>query len=310
MERLNTLSLVSNKHKKLFLCLDSKFDVKERVDIILSPEFYWVRIFDIPVKNTTQARHVLPTLFEDILENTFELSYQVLKLEDGKYLCFAYINKKIFEAIKSAGISNSQVNSIYFAQTECKDFPQFKVCNKAFLYTNENILVKVPSSILTNDVDLENSLQDLKLSSNKVDIKLYNSSLSQKQIYSLLIVMLIVCFVNIFKIFDYKSEISLLDDKIDSTKKASKLPSSMIQTNSILDSYKVTFKEQTNIREAISYILEDRRFVLDSIEINKQNFDLDYKSVSIDTLKAYLSKKYEIVSIVKVGDIVKVRIKI
>lgn len=305
------MSLVSNKHKKLFLCLDSKVDIKDRVDIILSPEFYWVRIFDIPVKNSSQAAHVLPTLFEDVLERTNELSYQVLKLEDGKYLCFAYINKKIFEAIKNAGISSSQVNSIYFAQTECMQFKQFTVCNKSFLYTKDNVLVKVPSSLLTQNINLEENLENIKLSSNKVDIKLYNSSLSTKQIYSLLVVMLIVCFVNIFKIFDYSSEISTLEEKIESTKKASKLPSSMIQTNSILDTYKLKQKSQIELREAISYILKDKRFELESIQIKKRNFELEYKAINdVDSLKNYLTKKYELLSFRKVGQTLKVRIKI
>lgn len=305
------MSLVSNKHKKLFLCLDSKVDIKDRVDIILSPEFYWVRVFDIPVKNTTQARHVLPTLFEDVLETTNELSYQVLKLEDSKYLCFAYINKKIFEAIKNAGISSSQVNSIYFAQTECQGFKQFTVCNKAFLYTQDEILVKVPNALLTQSIHLEEKLEDIKLSSNKVDIKLYNSSLSSKQIYSLLIVMLVICFVNIFKLFDYSSEISNLEEKIESTKKASKLPNSMIQTNSILDTYKLKQKSQIELREAISYILEDKRFELESIQIKKRNFELEYKTVNdIDSLKNYLTKKYELLSFRKVGQNLKIRIKI
>lgn len=305
------MSLVSNKHKKLFLCLDSKVDIKDRVDIILSPEFYWVRIFDIPVKNSSQAAHVLPTLFEDVLETTNELSYQVLKLEDGKYLCFAYINKKIFEAIKNAGISSSQVNSIYFAQTECMQFKQFTVCNKSFLYTKDNVLVKVPSSLLTQNINLEENLENIKLSSNKVDIKLYNSSLSTKQIYSLLVVMLIVCFVNIFKIFDYSSEISTLEEKIESTKKASKLPSSMIQTNSILDTYKLKQKSQIELREAILYILKDKRFELKSIQIKKRNFELEYKAINdVDSLKNYLTKKYELLSFRKVGQTLKVRIKI
>lgn len=305
------MSLVSNKHKKLFLCLDSKVDIKDRVDIILSPEFYWVRIFDIPVKNSSQAAHVLPTLFEDVLETTNELSYQVLKLEDGKYLCFAYINKKIFEAIKNAGISSSQVNSIYFAQTECMQFKQFTVCNKSYLYTKDNVLVKVPSSLLTQNINLEENLENIKLSSNKVDIKLYNSSLSTKQIYSLLVVMLIVCFVNIFKIFDYSSEISTLEEKIESTKKASKLPSSMIQTNSILDTYKLKQKSQIELREAILYILKDKRFELKSIQIKKRNFELEYKAINdVDSLKNYLTKKYELLSFRKVGQTLKVRIKI
>ena len=90
------MNLVLNKNSKIFLCSNTKIETSFKVDIILSPEFYWVRIFDIPVKNITQAKNVLPTLFEDIVDSISDLSYQVIKLEDNKYLCFAYINKRIY----------------------------------------------------------------------------------------------------------------------------------------------------------------------------------------------------------------------
>ena len=93
------MNLVLDKNSKIFLCADTKIESSFKVDIILSPEFYWIRIFELPVKNITQAKNVLPTLFEDIVENTSEHSYQVLKLEENKYLCFAYVNKRIYEEI-------------------------------------------------------------------------------------------------------------------------------------------------------------------------------------------------------------------
>lgn len=166
------MNLVLNKNSKIFLCSNTKIETTFKVDIILSPEFYWVRIFDIPVKNITQAKNVLPTLFEDIVDNTNDLSYQVIKLEDNKYLCFAYVNKRIYEAIKDSGVNLSLVNAVYFAQNECKDFDGFSVENKGFVYTQDGILVKVPTSLLKQNLDLNEHINEINLSSNKVDIKL------------------------------------------------------------------------------------------------------------------------------------------
>ena len=110
-----------------------------KVDIILSPEFYWIRIFDIPVKNIAQAKAVLPSLFEDILLKVGELSYQVIKLEEGKYLCFAYINKKVFEAIKNSGINLSLVKTnsgyLFLSISICVDFPHVSIPSIA-MYTH------------------------------------------------------------------------------------------------------------------------------------------------------------------------------
>ena len=260
----------SNKIKKIFLCSNIKIYENSKVDIILSPEFYWVRLFDIPVKNIAQAKAVLPSLFEDILLKVDELSYQVIKLEEGKYLCFAYINKKIFESIKNSGISLSLVNAVYFAQNECKDFKQFSVGNKSFLYTNDNILVKVPNNILSEKIELNDFIENINLSSNKIDIKLYNNLLSSKQIKIVLIVCSIISLVNFSKYFVYKSEISKQEKKIEEIRTSNK-------------------------REALSYILSNN---IDIKTIFLENDILEITVLNIDKkrIEEYISKRYKIVS--------------
>lgn len=290
------MSLVSSKNNKVFLCTNTKLQINHKVDIILSPEFYWVRIFDIPVKSLTQARHVLPTLFEDILENTDDLSYQVLKLEDNKYLCFAYINKKIYEAIKNSGINLSLVNSIYFAQNECKDFPQFTVEDKSFLYTDDNILVKVPNAIISEKVNLNDYIEKINLSSNKVEIKLYNNILTPKQIYTILAICFVLSIINFYKIFDYKNEISNIDEKIVKIKNNSNFPSSTLQADSIIEKYKTVAKLEIKKREALEYVLQNNSFKLKNVELNRESLTLNYENADKKKLEEYLSKKYKIIS--------------
>lgn len=285
----------SNKIKKIFLCSNMKIYENSKVDIILSPEFYWVRIFDIPVKNITQAKAVLPSLFEDILLKVGELSYQVIKLEDGKYLCFAYINKKIFEAIKNSGISLSLVNAVYFAQNECNDFRQFSVEDKSFLYTDDNILVKVPNEMLSQKVELNDFVENINFSSNKIDIKLYNNLLSPKQIKTVLIICSIISVVNFSKYFIYKSEISNQEKKIEDIRSSNNLPASSIQTDSIINSNKKIAQKEINKREALSYILSNN---IDIKTISLDNDVLEINVLNMDKKKVeeYILKKYKIVS--------------
>lgn len=290
------MSLVSNNSNKIFLCSNTKVEIKGKVDIILSPEFYWVRIFDIPVKNISQAKYVLPTLFEDILENINDLSYQVLKLEDDKYLCFAYENKRIFEEIKKSGISLSSVNSIYFAQNECKSYPQFIVNDKSFLYTDDGILVKVPNALLSSPVNLDDKYDELNLSSNKVDIKLYNNVLSSSQIYSIVAVFIILAFVNFYKMFDYKNETLLMEEKIEKLRVTSKLPSSMIQTDSIIKKYKKIVSKEKIKREAIEYILRNKSFKLKRFSLEKDVLNLSFINTDKRKAEKFISKKYKILS--------------
>jgi len=266
-----------------------------KVDIILSPEFYWVRIFDIPVKNIVHAKAVLPSLFEDILLKTTELSYQVIKLEENKYLCFAYVNKKIFEAIKNSGINLSLVNGIYFAQNECKDFKQFSVENKSFLYTDDNILVKVPNEMLSQKVELTNFIENINLSSNKIDIKLYNNLLSSKQIKIILIICFIISLVNFSKYFIYKNEISKQEEKIQEIRTSNNLPISSIQTDSIINSNKTIAQKEINKREALSYILSNN-IDIKTISLDNDVLEINFLNMDKKKVEEYISKKYKIVS--------------
>lgn len=286
----------SSKSKKIFLCSNTKIYENSKVDIILSPEFYWVRIFDIPVKNIVQAKAVLPTLFEDILLKVGELSYQVIKLEDNKYLCFAYINKKIFEAIKNSGINLSLVNAVYFAQNECKDFRQFIVEDKSFLYTDDNILVKVPKEMLSQKVDLNEFIHSVTLSSNKIDIKLYNNFLNTNQIVLVLIICSIVSVLNFSKYFSYKNEISKQDEKIQEIRALNNLPNSSIQTDSIINLNKKIAQKELNKREAIFYILLNNKIEIKDITLENDVLEINVLNTDKKKTEEYISSKYKIIS--------------
>ena len=289
------MSLVSSKSKKVFLCSNIKINETSKVDIILSPEFYWVRLFDIPVKNITQAKAVLPTLFEDILVETDELSYQVIKSADNKYLCFAYINKKIFEAVKNSGINLSLVNEIYFAQNECKEYKQFSIENNSFLYTNDDILVKIPNEFLTQKLDLNDVIKNINLSSNKIDIKFYNNFLSSKQIYIVLIICSIISIINFSKYFSYGNEISKLEQKEEQIKISNNLPSSIIQIDSIIKANKKIAQKEINKREILFYILANN-VVIKDISLQGDVIDINFLNVDKKKIEEYILKRYKIIS--------------
>ncbi len=286
----------SSKSRKIFLSSNTKIYETSKVDIILSPEFYWVRIFDIPVKNITQAKAVLPTLFEDILSKVAELSYQVIKLEENKYLCFAYMNKKIFEAIKQSGVNLSLVNAVYFAQNECKDFHQFIVDDNSFLYTNDNILVKVPNEMLSQKVDLNEFIHSINLSSNKVNIKLYNNYFNQKQLYILIAILSFVSLINFSKIISYSSEISKQNSKMEELIKLNNLPSSMIQIDSIINSNKKIAQLEIKKREALEYILSNGSFEIKDLELQNDLLNINFLNVDKQKIDEFISKKYKIIS--------------
>lgn len=290
------MNIVSNKSKKIFLSTNSRVFENSKVDIILSPEFYWVRIFEIPVKNIFQAKQIIPTLFEDLIDENEDLSYQVIKLEENKYLCFAYINQKIFEAIKESGLNLSLVNRVYFAQNECKEFSQFFIDGKSFLYTNDGILVKVPNEVITKSLDLKEVINSINLSSNRIDIKLYNNFLTPKQINVVLLFCLVLLVLNFSKYFSYSNEISKIDEKIENLKKINNLPTSMIQIDSIISSNKKISQKEIEKREAIFYVLSNKDFEVKNIELQNDVLSIDFLNVDKEKIIQHVSNKYKIIS--------------
>ncbi len=290
------MNLVSSKSRKVFLCSNTKLYETSKVDIILSPEFYWVRIFDIPIKNIVQAKAVLPTLFEDILLKVGELSFQVIKLENNKYLCFAYINKKIFEAVKNSGINLSLVNGIYFAQNECKEFRQFSVEDKSFLYTNDEILVKVPSEVLSQKVELNEFIQNINLSSNKIDVKFYNNFLNSKQIITILVICSIISILNFAKYFVYSNEITKEEEKIQKIRTSNNLPNSTLQTDSIINANKKIAQKEINKREVMVYLLSNNKLQIKNIYLDNDILEVNLLNMDKKNIEEYILKKYKIIS--------------
>jgi len=306
------LTLVSSKEtQKIFLTTKTKIsNIVGSLEIIISPEYYWVRKFEIPVKTETQARHVLPTLFEDIIDDSSSLTYQVIKLEENIFLCFAYNNKKIYEAIKSLNIPISNISSIYFAQNECQNFKSFKVDESKYMYTSEGILVKVPNNLLDEVIDLKKVIGNIKLSTHKLQIKLYNDVLSTKYYYWIFLFFGLLILMNIIKYIDFSSEITKNEMAIEKLKVSSKLPSSMIQTNAIIEKYEKSIDKENKKRNAISYVLSNRNFDLKSLNIEDNILTLEYLSVNKNKVDKFLSKKYKILSSIENSFALKVRIKL
>lgn len=291
------MNIVSNnKNRKVFLSSNTKLYETSKVDIILSPEFYWVRILDIPVKTISQAKAVLPTLFEDLISKSTDLSYQVIKLEDNKYLCFAYLNQKIYETIKHSGLNLSLVNGIYFAQNECTEFRQFIVDGIGFLYTQDNILVKIPNEIISDKVNLNEYIHTINLSSNKIDIKLYNNYFNKKQLNILIIIFVLISIINFIKYISYSNEISKENEKIEEIKKKNNLPSSMIQVDSIINTNKKIAQMEIKKREALEYLFSNGNFEIKHIELDKDILNIDFLNVDKAKIEEFISKKFKIIS--------------
>ena len=148
------LNFSSNASDVFLLHKNSNFVTKGKVDIILSPELYWCKTFSIPITNPKEIKLLLPTYFEDYIEDTTFCSYYFIPLDEPKmYLCFAYKQETIVKAITESGLQLSQVNKIYFAQNEFKDFD---TTEQSKLSSNQEDSPPVALQSTPNEIDETN----------------------------------------------------------------------------------------------------------------------------------------------------------
>lgn len=294
----------------------SKYTTKDKVNIILSPEYYWVRIFDLPLNSTKEVLNVLPNMFEDFIDIE-EQNFYVKKLDNNKYLSFAYNDSKIIEAIKDSNLTLSQVKNIYFAQIEFLSFydevnNNFKVDNIILSFI-DNILVQIPSRLKMNNNISSVNIQNINLSKDNIYINASSKYLDSKSAYKLSIIFLLLSIFTFGKYLSNKNIIDKIPTQIASLKENSKMLATSLQTNAVIKKLEKISLKQKSIREIFKYILlykDNSKGVISSIEYFNNIINLEYDNVSAPKLKAYLERKYQLKRIIKKGNKVIVGIKI
>ncbi|MEA3314817.1 MAG: hypothetical protein U9Q30_03025 [Campylobacterota bacterium] len=255
-------------------------------------------------------------MFEDFIDIE-EQSFYVKKLEDNKYLSFAYNDNKIIEAIKESNLTLSQVKNIYFAQIEFLSFydevnTHLKVDNINLSFI-DNILVQIPSRLKINDNISSLNIQNINLSKDNIYINASSKYLDSKSAYKLSIIFLLLSIFTFGKYFSNQEIIDKIPTQIENLKENSKMLSTSLQTNAVIKKLEKISLKQKGIREIFKYILlykDNSKSVITSMEYLNNTINLEYDNVSAPKLKVYLEKRYQLKKIVKKGSKVIVGIKI
>ncbi len=247
---------LNNKNKIIFLNKSSSYTYDGKVNIVLSPELYWVRIFEIPIKNKSDILKVVATFFEDFLDIEGYIFYAI-KLEDDKYLCFAYMESLISQTIIDANLNLKQVSNIYFAQNEFMGYDVFQVDDKCFIYQS-NILLKVPKKFI-NDAEISKfDMDNISLSRHRISINRSNKYIDNKSIYILSISFLLISFIN----FGKSNIINNTTDEVleyqESIKTKYKMLPTMMQTKSIIKILEKKQYKQTQLRDILQKDFSDK----------------------------------------------------
>jgi hypothetical protein len=305
--------------KNIFLQKHTKIEdnVSSAINLILSPTYYWVKEFELPITSIKEVQKVVPNLFEDFFDIT-NYKFYVQKIEENKYLCFAYDEELILNALVNANIDNKKISNIYFAQNEFKSFfneelnALMNINDEYFIY-QKNILINIPNILALNLDNKVVDLEEIEFSKFKISINKSSKYMSNKYAYILSSIIIVFAILVFTKSISINQSYLKYESKISKLKKLYSLPNSMIQTKSIIKQYNKVEDKYTKTRNAFLYIINFKLHAtgtLKSCEFRNGMFTLIYANTDIDKIKYYISKKYNIKSINVKNNHLRIEVKI
>ena len=269
--------------------------IDEKVDVILSPEFYWIKKIDIPIKSLKDAKKIAKTLFK--LEGDY--FYDALKIGD-KFFAVA-IDKHL-----KINIPEKYINSIRIAQSELYPFECIKIDENHYIRKIDNMLFCFPTPA-QNCVEVNEALEKTTLSNKKFNL-VNRIEIDKKIIFSVLLIFLFINIPLILNAVSIKKEINRIQNETFSFLDANSLPHTTFQLNSILNSLKEELKYNDKIKKDLE--------IISKTPLNRGDY---FKKLTFDGKSFYLEivtsknldgffKRYFKISSVKEKNLYKVRL--
>jgi hypothetical protein len=306
------------KNKKLpvlFLSNKSKYNTKHKVDILLSPEFYWSRVFKIPTKYSYEAKKYLPSLFGDIVPRGVNYRYKISKIDKDTFVCIAYSLERVIKGIEDSGLANSNVNKIFFSQFEINYKTSVKINEKYSLEKIDNIVLRVPNKYIEESIDIQNVLENINPSGASISVGYYSNILDTKSYGFIFAILTVIFLANSFDFAKKYVDLKSAKDEIVNIKKKYKLPPTILQTKAKLNKLSKIDREQKAIRDSMFYIFnydkeDTKKESFADFYINKKLVRMELKGIPKERIQKYLEKKFKDINIYENGTIIKVDLKL
>ena len=264
--------------KIIFYTKNFDEEIKEKVDVILSPEFYWTSKIDLDIKNLKEAKKIAKNMFN--LDKD-KYIFDAIKL-DNKF--FAIAIKKDLDL----KIDKKYINSIRLAQVELYKYDALKIKNKT-LKKVDDILFYFPETN-ENLKNIEEAIKEIKLSKFKISFDFI--SLDRSTIFYIFFSLIIINLFFFIQGFFYKKELNKLQQKKEYLSKTYNLPLTTYQLNSIYSSLKNQHKEIKKIKKTLELFSKTR------LKFEKIEFDSKFYNIVINSNKNLDNyfKKFTIIS--------------
>jgi hypothetical protein len=255
------------------------------VTVVLSPQFYWIKKIDIPVKSIYQAKKIAQNIFD---------------LQDEKYNFGAFKagNDYFAYAIdKHLGlkIDKKYIKNVYLAQSELYKYDCINVDESHCIKKINGLLFCFPREDNDDCADISEILKNIKLSKNKISLDTINID---KPVLILIFLIFIIANISFFVtgyLYDkYSAEIQ--KQKTALLNKYN-LPSTSYQLSSIYESMAEMDLKQKNIKKDLEYFTNTplkKNEYYDFLAFDSNAYDVIIKSnKSFDT---YFKKEFKIIN--------------
>ena len=296
----------NQKNKTIFLDPDSpEIIVNEKVNLILSPSLYWVKKLSLPLKSARDAKKLLPSIFEEsIPEGNY--SYSVYKKDDD-FFAFAYDDKVILDTLAKKSIAVSNIDSVYFAQSELSFIEgALKVNETQSLYVKDDMLILLPCCWVEESGDLD--LNELTLSKHSITLAQFGHIVDKSSLFKTAGILLAFILLVATELFITSSKVNDLVSLKEELFSKAKLQATMFQNEATLKKYERIDTKQKVLREQISAILslrlksaeslkklslKDKTFVADFNELSQESIDKIMKRLKSSGIKFKVDNKKE-----------------
>ena len=276
--------------KAVFYTKNFNKDIKEKVNVILSPEFYWIKKLQMNVP----------------LKEAKKIAKNIFKLNEKDYFFYAFkLDNIIFIiALKknlNLKIDKKYINSIRIAQIE---FYKYKCIDaeRCLIKKIDDILFCFIKKNTENCISVDEILKNITLS--KYTFNVYNViNIDKKSLFYVFSVLIIFNIVFLIEGISYKNElIKLKKEKLELKKY--NIPLNLYQLNSIYETLKNEDKKINKIKKVLEFLsIKLRNFEFKKIDFNrgvftvviKTNKNLDNYFKTFNILKSGIKDKNYII---------------
>lgn len=305
------MSFFSLGEKKVFFVTKNFSQIVDyRCDIVLSPEFYWVKKVRLNIKFSHIVKKMAPSIFDGMLPDG-EFEYRVFKVKTGEFIVLAYDIKEIMRELELLGINLSMIDKMYTVQSELleKDI-EIAIDSDSALAMEDDVLFCMPVKLAetNNLISIDDVMQAKRLSSNYIFSKSFQKvKINSKDIALILSLLILLNVAAMLDILKTKREIRNLEKQKEVFIKENSLPSTSFQLKAMKNELQKIYNPQVSFRKRLEYIGKfklNKKENFNSIIFKKGMLQVVLKLDSAkreDEFKRYASSKMTIEKTYKKG---------